>query len=72
MVPTQTKESGISPEIMAELQQAADRVARGTLDAEIVRQACDRMDRRREEIRQEHGTLDIGVPAIRELRGPLP
>jgi hypothetical protein len=26
------------------------------------------MDRIREEIRRKHGTLDIGVPAIRELR----
>ena len=37
-------------------------------DPEVMRQACERMDRRREEIRQKHGVLDIGVPAIRELR----
>ncbi len=35
---------------------------------EAMRLACERMDRLREEIRRRHGTLDIGVPAIRELR----
>ncbi len=37
-----------------------------------MRRACERMDRIREEIRAKHGILDIGVPAIRELRGELP
>ena len=30
------------------------------------------MDRVREEIRQHHGTQEIGVELIRELRGELP
>ena len=38
------------------------------LDPEVMRRACERMDRLREEIRRRHGILDIGVPAIRELR----
>ena len=64
-----TKEtSGIPPELLAELQEAADRAARGVRDPEVMRRACERMDRMREEIRQKHGVLDIGVPAIRELR----
>ena len=58
----------IPPHVMAELQAAADRAAQGIRDPEIMLQACERMDRRREEIRQKHGILDIGVPAIRELR----
>jgi hypothetical protein len=33
-----------------------------------MRRACERMDRMREEVRNKHGILDIGVPAIRELR----
>ena len=37
-------------------------------DPERMRQACERMDRMREEVRRRHGILDIGVPAIRELR----
>jgi hypothetical protein len=60
--------SVISPQIMAELQAAADRAAKGIRDPEVMLKACERMDRLREEIRRQHGTLDIGVPAIREQR----
>jgi hypothetical protein len=60
--------SDIPPQIMAELQAAADRAAKGIRDPESMAKACQRMDRLREEIRQQHGILDIGVPAIRELR----
>ena len=58
----------IPPQIMAELQAAADRAAKGLHDPEIMAKACGRMDQLREEIRRKHGILDIGVPAIRELR----
>jgi hypothetical protein len=58
----------IPPAIMADLQEAADQAAKGVRDAEQVGKACEEMDRIREEIRQKHGILDIGVPAIRELR----
>lgn len=58
----------IPQQIMAELQAAADRAAKGIRDPEIAAKACERMDQLREEIRREHGILDIGVPAIRELR----
>ena len=58
----------IPPELMAELRLAADRAAKGIRDPEIMRQACESMDRLREEIRKKHGILDIGVPEIRELR----
>jgi hypothetical protein len=58
----------IPPELMAEMQEAAERAAAGTRDPERMRQACARMDRIREEIRRQHGILDISVPAIRELR----
>jgi hypothetical protein len=63
-----TAKSLIPPDVMAELQAAAERAARGLRDPEEVRQACEEMDRIREEIRRQHGVLDIGVPAIRELR----
>jgi hypothetical protein len=56
------------PELMAEMQQAAERAARGVRDPERMRRSCERMDRIREEIRQKHGVLDIGVPAVRQLR----
>jgi hypothetical protein len=65
---TVAKTSAIPPEIMAEVQRAADSAAKGVRDAKTMQQACEEMDRIREEIRREHGVLDIGVPAIRALR----
>jgi hypothetical protein len=62
------KSTGIPPEVMAELQEAVRRAVTGTRDAETMRRACARMDQLREAIRKKHGILDIGVPAIRELR----
>jgi hypothetical protein len=58
----------IPAELMAEMQKAADRAAKGIRDPEEAKRARENMDRVREEIRNEHGILDIGVPAIRELR----
>ncbi len=55
-------------ELLAELQQAADRAARGFRDADTMRKACERMDRVSEEIHRRNGLLDIAVPSIRELR----
>ena len=65
---TSEPNSLIPPEVLAELQAAADRAVKGLRDPEIMAKACARMDQRREEIRRQHGLLDIGVPAIRELR----
>ncbi len=56
----------------ADLRDAIRRAMSGVRDPEIMRRACAHMDQVREEIRKEHGLLDIGVPAIRELRGELP
>jgi hypothetical protein len=58
----------IRPEVMAELQESADRAAKGIRTPEAMKKACQEMDRLSEEIRQKHGILDIGVRAIRELR----
>lgn len=58
----------IPADIMAELQEAADRAAKGVRDPEAMRRARERTDRLREEIFAQHGILDIGLPAIRELR----
>lgn len=65
---TPSPNSLIPPQIMAELQAAADRAAKGLRNPEMMAKACERMDQLREEIRRTHGILDIGVPAIRELR----
>jgi hypothetical protein len=58
----------IPPEFAVEMQEAVEHVVRGVRDPERINRARRRMDRIREEIRQEHGVPDIGVAAIRELR----
>jgi hypothetical protein len=60
--------STIPPDVMAGLQAAADRAAGGIRDPDAMRRACERMDRMREETLRKFGPLDIGVPAIREVR----
>jgi hypothetical protein len=60
--------TGISPDLLAELEAAAAHAGRGIDDREAARKAAADMDRIRERIRQKHGVLDIGGPAIRELR----
>jgi hypothetical protein len=65
---TDTTDVVFAPDVMADLQAAADRAAEGIRDPEIMRKAAESMDRIRAEIAKRHGVLDIGVPAIRELR----
>lgn len=61
--------NGTSPaDVMAELRAATDRAARGVRDPEIMRRACERMDRMREELRRRSGELDVAVNLIRESR----
>ena len=62
------KDTGIPPELLAELHEAAELAAKGIRDRERMKRARESMDRLREEIRRREGVLDIGVPAIRELR----
>jgi hypothetical protein len=64
--------NGFPPEVRAELDAAIQRVMAGVRDPEAMRRACERMDRMREENFKKYGLQDIGVPAIRELRGELP
>jgi len=56
----------------SDLDEAIQRLLRGVKDPIRARQACAEMDRIRQELANKHGVLDIGVPAIRELRGALP
>jgi hypothetical protein len=58
----------IPPEILAEMAEAARLAISNVRDRDAMRSACAEMDRISEEIRQKHGVLDIGVPAIRALR----
>ena len=65
-------ESAITPELEAEFQAAVRQAMSFSRDPDAMRRAAERMDRMREETYRQHGLLDIGVPAIRELRGDLP
>lgn len=58
----------LSGELMAELHEAAKIAAGGMRDPEVLKMARERMLAMREEIYRKHGLLDIGVPAIREMR----
>jgi hypothetical protein len=60
--------TGIPAEVMAKLQAAADRLARGERDPEEAKQSALRMDRMREENRRRFGVQNIGVDIIREMR----
>jgi hypothetical protein len=51
-----------------QLDEAIARLMTGKRDPEAAKRSRERMDRMREEIRKKHGTLDIAVPYIRELR----
>ena len=58
----------IPPELAIEMQEAVGNAVKGVRDSQRIKRARESMDRIREEIRKEHGVLDIGVAAIRELR----
>jgi len=60
--------STIPASLRVEMNEAIQRAMSGVRDPVAMKKACDDMDRLREEIQREHGELDIGVPAIRELR----
>jgi hypothetical protein len=66
------EQPAISPELVAEFEAAVAQAMSGQRDPEAMRRAAERMDRMREETFRQYGLLDIGVPAIRELRGELP
>ena len=59
--------------VQADTQTVLDHFATGKpLDPEVAKRVRERGRRIREEVYRKHGLLDIGVPAIRELRGELP
>jgi hypothetical protein len=64
--------STIPPELRAEFDEAVRRAMSGKRDPEVMRKACEHMDRLRKEIRRQYGVQEIGVDLIRELRGELP
>jgi hypothetical protein len=73
MNPPDTQETGIPPEAMADAQLVAECVAAGRpIPPEVARRIQEEAQKISQRLRQQYGILDIGVPAIRELRGELP
>jgi hypothetical protein len=65
--------SGLPPDVEADAQAVIDSLTSGKpLDPGVARRVHERAQGIREEIYQQHGLLDLGVPLIRELRGDLP
>lgn len=60
--------STIPPELLAEMQERAERAAKGVIDPEARRIARERMDRMREEFCRRHGEVNLAVELIREAR----
>jgi hypothetical protein len=73
MTTTNTNDTGISAEVIVDAQLVAECVAAGRpIPVEVVRRIHDEAQKITAQLQQQYGTLDIGVPAIRELRGQLP
>jgi hypothetical protein len=63
----------LPPDLQADTQAVLEYLTTGKpLDPDTTRRIRERAQGITQELRQKHGTLDIGVPAIRELRGELP
>ena len=62
-----------TPAVDPDLQAVLDHLSSGKpLDPEVAKRVRAKGQKIREDIFKKHGVLDIGVPAIRELRGDLP
>jgi hypothetical protein len=54
--------------VMSELEWAAQQATRDLRDPKTIAEACERMDRTREELFRRHGELNESVELIREAR----
>jgi hypothetical protein len=52
----------------SELQEIADRAARGIRDPQEMRKAIDEMNQAREELRKKIGIVSVAVDLVREAR----
>lgn len=65
---TTQAENPIPAELAADTEAILAHLAGAVLDPDVARRVRERGERIREEVFRKHGLLDIGVPAIRELR----
>jgi hypothetical protein len=63
-----TDHTGIPPDLMADLEYAAKLAASGKKDPAFAEKLAAEAMRIQQEVKRKHGLLEIGVPAIRELR----
>ena len=69
MATSETHECGISPDVLADLEQVCHQaVTGGVRDPELIRRVTARSTRARQETLDRFGVQDIGVPIIREMR----
>lgn len=57
-------------DVKQELDETIARLMQGIRDPEAAKQARQRMDRMREELRQRIGTVEVAVELIRDARNP--
>ena len=63
----------VPPEVAADGESLIQSITTGKpLDPEIARRIRERAQKITDRVYREHGLVDIAVPSIRELRGPLP
>jgi hypothetical protein len=68
-----TKPADIPPDVIADAQIIAECVAAGKpIPSEVARRVREEAAKVTARLRRQYGRLDVGVPAIRELRGELP
>jgi hypothetical protein len=65
---TITANTALPLDVLADLEYAAELAAAGRKDPEFAQRVRADVQQIREAILQRNGVLDIGVPAIRELR----
>lgn len=64
-----SESSTIPPELLAEMEEVARQaMSGGVRDPKLLRRIKERAEGIREEVFRKHGLLDVGTPAIRELR----
>lgn len=69
MANPETKNTGvIPPQVLADLERAVQLARSGERAPEFEGRIHQEAARIREEVYRRHGLLDLGVPAIRELR----
>ena len=70
---TKTTDTGIRPEVMADMQAVSDALTSGKpVDREVARRVRQRAEEARQELLATRGVQEIGVQIIREIRGGLP